>query len=852
MTLKIYANIQIFRIIALILIIVTGFLPASAGESYFVRGIVRDSISNEPIPYASVVTQETGRGGVADESGIFEITIPVETKALQISCVGYDKYILPIKRNRLNTYAVYLQPSTTQLQEVVVRKGKYSKKNNPAVDFMRMLKERAPLTDPLRNDFYSYDKYERITMGMNDFKPEEKNALIRKFPFLVNHVDTSEVSGKPYLSLIVKEKLSEINHRREPEAYREIITAQRADGVDEIIDPTSMRALFEDVLREIDLYQNDITLLQNKFVSPLSRIAADFYKFYLTDTVSIDDERCIVLSFYPHNHAAFGFMGHVYVPEGDSTMFIRRVEMHTPRDINLNFIDNLYITQNYERAPDGSRLKTADILTIELSIVGKHTGMYLQRTTNYANHSFNEIADSTFHGDGNVVEVEGASTRDEQFWDNARLSEISYGERNVGTLMEHLRQVPLYYWGEKALKILFSGYIMTGNPSKFDIGPVNSMLSFNQTEDVRFRFGGMTTAALSPRWFARAYGAYGLKDHRWKYKAELEYTFLDKEQHAYEFPMQSIRLTSMYDIDRPGQNYLFTSADNIVLSLRRASDDRSLYRRLNKLEFTYENRWNFTIGVALSNIWREAAPSMPFIDGHGNHIKNFTENTVELLLRYAPGEKFMQTRSYRFPINLDAPAITLRHIFAPKGVFGTKYAVNTTEIDIQKRWWFSAFGYLDMYIGGGHVWSSSSFLDLLIPNANLSYIIQPRSFALMNPMEFINSSYASIDLTYWANGALFNYIPYLKKLKLREVFCFRGIWGNLSDRNNPALHPELLQFPAGTGMVKMDKGPYMEASVGIENIFKVLRIDYVWRLNYLDVPYAIDRHGLRLAIHVTF
>lgn len=824
-----------------------------AEDEYFIRGIVRDSITSEVLPNASVVIPGSGRGVMADDRGIFEITVPAATKYLQISYVGYERLILPLKRNSYNVYAAYMRPQSTQLREVEVHRQRYSKHNNPAVDFMRRLKERAPLTDPRRHPYYSYDRYERITLGLNNFNTEQRTAMMAKFPFLAEHVDTSAVSGKPYLGLMVKEKRSQLNYRREPASWREIVGGVRSEGIDEMLDPASMRVLLEDIVREIDLYQNDITLLQNRFVSPLSRIAADFYKFYLTDTVQLGDERCIVLSFYPHNHASFGFMGHVYVPEGDTTMFIRRVEMHLPREINLNFINNLYLSQTYRRAPDGSRLKVNDDLTIEMGLSDKDNGLYIHRMCAYDNHSFDDIPDSVFSGDGRCIEEHGAAQRDSIYWHDARIVGIAQGESRVGELMQRMRSVPLFYWTEKAVRIMFTGYISTDNPSKFDIGPVNSMMSFNSTEGTRLKFGGMTTANLSKRWFARAWGAYGFRDNRWKYNAELEYSFIDKDYHSREFPMRSVRLTSQYDIDRPGQHTLFTTPDNIVLSLKRLTDDRVVYKWYNRLEFMWETRSQFSVNVAANSIRREAAPQMPLVDGYGNRVNNFTENTFELTLRYAPGEKVFQARSYRIPVNLDAPAITLRHIFAPKGFGGSRYAVNTTELDIQKRWWFSAFGYLDMYLGGGVVWSRSSFFDLLIPNANLSYIIEPRSFALLSPMEFIQSWNASFDLTYWANGALFNFIPYLKDLKLREVFCFRGFIGGLNNRANPALHPELLQFPTGTGSItKMDHGPYMETSVGIENIFKVLRVDYVWRLSYRDVPYEIDRHGVRIAVHVTF
>lgn len=825
----------------------------AAGQTYFVRGIVRDSITDEGIPYASVVVGSSGYGSVTDAQGIFEMSVPVNANALQITCVGYDKKVLPIKRGNVNMYAVYLSPSTTELNEVIVKKEKYSKKNNPAVDFVRGIKNDGNITDPLHRDFYSYDKYERITLGLNEFNSEDQSYLARKVPELAEHVDTSEVSGKPYLSLLVKEKKSKENFRRSPSSHREIVEGSRSEGIDEMFDQQSMRTFFEDVLREIDLYQNDINLLQNRFVSPLSRIAPDFYKFYLTDTVEVAGERCIVLSFYPHNRSTFGFIGHIYVPAGDSTMFIKKVEMHLPREINLNWVDNMYVSQTFNRADDGSRLKTSDDLTLELSVVAGKGKMYASRRTSYANHSFDSIPQGVFTGGGIVMEQEGAKYRDEVYWEEARaMTFINNGEKRVGDLMGKMRRVPFIYWSEKVIKLLFSSYLPIGKDSKFDFGPINSIISFNAIEDVRLRIGGMTTANLSPRWFARFYVAHGFKDHRWKYQLELEYSFLDKEYHSREFPSQSIRFVSSYDIDRPGEHYNYTSPDNIVLSFGRMKNDRASYRRYNSLLFNYETRDNFTASIELANEAQFAAQTMPFVNGYGERIGYYTENLAKIVFRYAPGEKFYQTRNHRIPINLDAPAITLRQTLAPKKFLGSTYAINKTELDIEKRWWFSAWGYLDTYISGGHVWSTSPFMSLHIPNVNTSYIVQPRSFALMNPMEFISTSFVSFDIAYMANGAILNYVPLIRKLKLREVFGFRGYWGKLDKLSDPTYHPELPRFPADTGVTPLNKGPYMEFSVGLENIFRVLRVDYVYRINYRNVPYKIDRSGVRIAIHITF
>ena len=605
-------------------------------------------------------------------------------------------------------------------------------------------------------------------------------------------------------------------------------------------------------MREIDLYKNDIVILQNRFVSPLSRIAPDFYKFFLTDTIQIDGEKCVELSFTPHNTATFGFLGHVYVPLNDSTMFIKRVDMKLPPRINLNFIESLYIRQDYVKAADGSRLKTRDDMTIELSILPGAQGLYARRNTAYDNHSFDKYPNQEIFNElGSEIVLEDAYSKDNSFWETVSITPSTNGENKISDLVSRLRSVPAYYWTEKAIKLLFSGYIQTAKKSKIDIGPLNTFISHNDLEGFRFRFGGMTTANLSKHIFARGYAAYGIDDEKMKYSGEIEYSFNEKRYHSREFPIHSIKASHEYDIHRIGQDYMFTNADNFVLSFKRQKDLLIAYKRNTNLEYTLELKNNFSFNAILSHERLEATENVPFITNSGLVQNHYNETTLCLQFRYAPGEKFYQTKSYRIPVNLDAPAIVISHTFGPQKFLGNTFTINKTELSFQKRFWFSAFGYTDVILKGGHIWSKTPYPSLLIPNANLTYTIQPESFALMNPMEFVNDSYVSWDLTYWANGTIFNYIPLFKKLKLREVFCFRGVSGTLSNKNNPLYSNNLYIFPSAQQPVEMNWKPYMEISAGIENIFKCLRLDYVWRLSYKNLP-GIDKSGLRLAVHVTF
>ena len=839
------------RLFLLLLCLPCAFVGVAASD-ILVKGLVLDSVSNEPVSFAMIEAQGVNRSVQADTAGHFNIYVP-QGCSLKVIQLGYTPKEVKAKKK----LTVKISPDGVGLSEIVVRpkRQKYSKKNNPAVDFMQKIRAGNDKTDPRRHPYYNYDKYERITLALDNFRAEDEagrqTGIARSFPLLKQYMDTSAFNGNTILNVALREKSSIVNHRATPESTRETVAGFRSEGIDQILDPQATQVLYEDVLREVDIYDNDITIMQNRFVSPLSRIAADFYRFYLTDTVSVNGEECIELTFTPQNTASFGFVGRLYVLQNDTTFFVKRIEMSVPKNINLNFVKNLKIVQEYTRADNGARLKALDDMIVEVGI-GSEPQLYGRRVTGYRGHNFNLPVDTTvFSRRVPVAQMAGATERTEAFWKPRRFVGISRSENSVGEMLEGMRQNKVYYWAEKTLQVLVTGYIHTGNPSKIDIGPVNTFMSFNDLEGLRLRGGFMTTANLSKRWFARAWTAYGFKDHKWKYMVEAEYSFHDKDYHSREFPVHSLRATHKYDVDMLGQHFMFTNPDNFFLSFRRCKDTMLSYERLTSLRYTLELENNFSIVTEAAVRRLEPSRFIALFDGTGKFYGHRTTSSVTLTLRYAPGEKFFQTKSARLPVNLDAPVFQLSHTFAPDGCLGNRVAVNVTQASFQKRFWFSAFGFADVILKAGHVWGRTSWLNLLIPNANLSYTIQPESFSLMNPLEFINDTSAQWDITYWANGALFNLIPGLKKLRLREVFAFKGVWGHLSDTNNPSLHPELLRFPPNAFTQRMSDTPYMEFSTGLDNVFRILRIDYVWRLSYRNTPDA-PNSGVRIALHFSF
>jgi hypothetical protein len=831
---------------------------ASAQQTIQVEGYVKDSETREALPYVTVSLRGTTKGSATDKNGYFSMRTTSDSLTLSVSYVGYETSLTTLRKG-YNKVDILLKPSTYELTEITVRPGKerYSKKDNPAVAFARNVIARRNLNDPYDHDYFSYNTYEQRTFAFDDFDVEKarRNWMYKQVEFIFDYVDSTSIRGRTILPLYNEEIIEDYYYRKSPRAERTVVGGTKRAGIIEIISEDGVKQFIDEAFQDVDIFRDNIPLFLKRFVSPLSSIGPDYYKYYLLDTVLIDDAPCMDLGFAPFNSESFGFVGHLYVTL-DSTFFVKKIKLNTPRDINLNFIGEMSIEQEYVRTDDGTRILTKNDIALIFRLNRKMKGSYARRVALHRNHSFEKPQDvAVFEEKAPVMESEGARRQTDEFWNEAREGAEEIQKTSVEKMMTQLREVPFFYWSEKAINILVNGYIQTSETnSMFEFGPANTFISGNALEGARLRLGGTTTVNFSRQLFMDGYLAYGLKDHRPKGDAILEYSFNKKRTFRKEYPFHYVRAEYMYDINQIGQHYLYTNADNMFMMLKRRENNLITYMQKAELSYYRENYRGLGYSVMLRHLTEWATPDVPFSligqDGMLTPTDHYTSAQLEFRLRWAPNEKFYQSRNYRYPITLDAPIITLSHITARKGVLGADHNYNRTELGVRKRFWMSPFGYVDLYGQAGRVWNRVPYPLLHIPNANLSYSIEAETFPLMNPMEFINDRFASWEMTYFMNGWLFNRLPLIKKLQVREVFSFRGWYGDLSDKNNPAVNGEgLYEFPKNTYM--MGDKPYMEVGVGVENIFKLIRLDYIWRLSYRDHE-GVPNSGLRVKMKFSF
>ena len=857
--------------IFLILLLAVWLLPVSAYSQ--IRGVITDSLTNEPLMYITVQYEGKGVGGISNAQGEYEVETRSGWNELTFSAIGYvtKKVKFAPGTKVLN---VKMMTDDIMLSEVVVKpkKEKYSRKNNPAVEFMKKVIANKKELKLEENDYYQYQKYEKMKMSINDVTPEKmEKGIYKKFSFFKDQVEVSPKTNKMILPISIKETGSKTIYRKNPKSKKTIIEGMNSTGIEEFFSTGDMLGtILNDVFSDINIYDDDIRLLQRRFVSPIGRGAISFYKFYLMDTLMVDKRECVHLTFVPQNSQDFGFTGHLYVVK-DSTYAVKKCTMNLPKNTGVNFVENLDIVQEFEQLPDSNWVLTDDDMTVELAFVKGIQGLEVQRTTKYTDYNFDEIEARLFRLKGNVIKESNMLAKSDEYWAKVRQVPLTKKESTMDLFMNRIEQIPGFKYVIFGAKALIENFVETGSkdhPSKFDFGPINTIITSNYVNGTRFRLSGLTTGNFHPHWNFSGYGAYGTKDHKWFYSAQAAYSFNKREYVLWEFPKHYLAFKYTYDVMSPMDKYLDTDKDNVFVGWKWTTVDQMSYIRDATLTYELETPIGFSMKAmarlrndepagGVLQYWKNDGKVPGVWDETNTLIKDITTTELGISLRYAPGETFVNTKQRRVPVSLDAPQFTLSHTLGIKGVLGGEYNFNLTEASIRKRFWFGSWGKLDVTLRAGAQWNKVPFPLLNLPMANLSYINQHNeSFNLINNMEFLNDRYGSLALTYDMNGKLFNRIPLIKKLKWREIFRIRGLYGTLTDKNNPykSHDNDLFLFPMRDGQPTsfvMGKTPYVEASVGIYNIFKLLHIEYVRRLTYTDIP-GVKKDGIRFMILMIF
>ena len=838
-----------------------------AQQPLHITGTVIDEETGDSISFASIVYQGHNISTVANVHG--QYTIPRhEGWNFTVSAVGYKTRIIAVNSKTRRKLNITLKPAKQELAEVTVRskRNRYSRKDNPAVELMRRVVAAKKKTDLSNNDYYHYNKYEKLTLALNDLTPTQlENPPFSKKPWLLDQVEVSPYTNKLVLPISVDETVSQKFYRKKPQDEKTIIQGQTSTGINDYFQTGDIiNTVVKDVFTDIDLYQDDIRILQRPFTSPMSEKGISFYRYYIEDTLAIGRDSCIHLAFVPNNMQDMGFRGDLYILN-DSTLHLRRCQLSIPKQSNVNFVESLQVLQEYEQLPDGQWVLTTDDMITELQLFDFiSAGAIVTRITRYSEYDFSEVPNKIFHGQKKEVTEADAQMRDKQFWNQYRQVELTHSENSMNKFMENIENMKGFKYIIYGFKTLFENSMETGDPNYVDICPINTLLTRNYVDGWRTRLSAKTTANLNKHLFLSGYYARGWSSHRNYYDAEMTYSLNAKKYLPHEFPRRTMTIQASQDICSPSDRFMESDKDNIFVAMKWAETNKMMSYNRQKISFEYETDWGLKAIISGKTEENEAFGAMnyqtldkPFVPvnrktGNGEYLRT-TE--ASFFLRYAPGETYINNKLRRRVINLDAPVFSLSHTIGFNGVLGGDYNFHLTEAHIFKRFWLTSWGKFDVDIKGGIQWDQVPYPLLIMPAANASYIQQPRTFSLINTMEFANDRYVSLMLAWDMNGKILNRIPLAKKLYWREYLGLRMLWGDLSDKNNPYLpenagNPRLMYFPEGMNIMTPNR-PYAEMVIGVHNIFKFFRVEWVKRLTYKDLPSA-PHWGIRYGVSLTF
>ena len=842
-----------------------------------ISGIVVDAKTGEKLPFVNVVFAKGG-GTQTDVNGRF--SLPFKAGKVRFSTIGYETHTEKIEK--AGRITIKLKASDFSFKEAVVKakKGKYSRKNNPAVELMKKVIAAKKKQDLKQHDFYSIDKYSKLVFAFNDVTDRVfEEGEFKRFPFLKDHVETCNETGKLILPISVDETVTRNIYRKKPEADKTIILGQRSEGINDLFNTGDiMTTMLKDCFTDVDIYEDEIRLLQYPFTSPISsRTAISFYRYFLEDTLSIDGDSCIRVDFTPNNPQDFGFSGSLYVLK-DSTYRLKKADIGIPARSDVNFVERMRIIQEFQQLPSGEQALVKDNMLIQLKIVNFLQKFQVKRTTEYRNFSFEPIPEKTFKFKGNQMTDANAMMRDKGFWEEHRSEELSSSENRMDALIKKLEQVKGFKFVLFVAKAFIENFVETSvdpdKPSKVDIGPVNTMITQNFVDGLRLRASAQTTANFNPNLFLKSYVAYGFKDNRWKGLAEVTYSFNKKAYLPREYPVNNLTFSYNRDVMSPSDKFMPTDKDNVFTSFKWTTVDHMLYYENFRLFWDREwaNGLRFNAQLRTQKDEPTAALFYQSLDGTGAptrnaqlHRKQFRTNDLTLGLNYRPGTTWINTKQRRIASNHDAPIYNISHTVGLYEHMSKNYTYNLTEASIYKRLWLASWGKIDAQFKGGIQWNRVPFPLLITPAANLSYIMEDNTFSLIDNMEFLNDRYVSAMISWDMNGKILNRIPLIKRLKWREYFGCNILWGTLSSKNNPFLaknanNGRLYYFPGHfnadgsfdyLSTVMDKKKPYVEVIAGIHNIFKLFHVEYVRRLTYLDDP-DTQKWGIRFMFRLTF
>ncbi len=779
-----------------------------------ITGTVKDRQSDEPIPFASVLLRKSGEGVLTDSSGKF-LLLPERWSAndtLQILSVGYKPVlvVLPIK---LDSFSISIKMEVLPPAVEAIVKSKYSR----ALWFWKKIISKKPINDRTRWDNYAYEVYNKLELDLDNINKQKlgQNKLLKPLNFVLAFVDSTS-EDKPFLPVYLTETLSDYFYQKDPRKAYEILKAAKVDGIDN----ESMVKQLGGMYQNVNVYNNFIPVFDKLFISPFNDNADKYYHFKLLDTQYLSRKRLVHLRFTPKQKGADVFTGDCWV--NDTSFAIQKITLRPAEDANINYIGGLSLIQEFRLINDSIWFLYKDKFVADIIPLGKSKlALKGRKTTTYKNVVLNNASTSLTLQKTKKAEqidaVKNMMAQPDSFWVRNRHEELNKNEQTVYKVLDTLEKNPTFIHYRNTLNFITTGTKDIGN---ITIGPWFYWISGNNYEGTRLRWDMATNKGFNKKLYLHGYLGYGFDDKKWKGKIEARYLLNHN-------PWTYIHASYRNDFDNGQVYYDQLSTDNLFATGFRRPNIPFKFQRAEekKLEFYKETPSGFDFGFAASSKQYEALENLPgkeFFPAVAGSPFNSFETSVRL--RFAYLERTIEDGFYRVTLGSDLPIVDARFTHAWPGVLKSSYQYNRLDLSVSDYLKVAPYGILYYNFFGGKVYGTVPYQFLAIQPGNELYYYNKYAFNLMRRFEFVTDRFVGFNLEHNFGSGLFRYIPLTRKLKFRQFWSAKGVIGNLTDANKQ------LNFVGNYPFKSLDNKPYLELGTGVDNIFKLFRVDLVWRV----------------------
>lgn len=779
-----------------------------------ITGVVKDKQSDEPIPFASAVLKLNGSGSLTDTIGKFSFLVDklITPDTLQILSVGYKPVLIPLLFSK-DSFFVEVKLEVLPPNGEAVVKSKY----NRALWFWKQMMKHKSTNDRTKWNNYAYEVYNKLELDLNNVNKTKlgQNKMLKPLNFVLVYVDSTS-EEKPFLPVYLTETLSDFFYQKDPKKFYEIIKAAKTNGIDN----ESLIKQLGGMYQNINVYNNFIPVFDKQFVSPLNENADRYYNFKLLDTQYLFKKRLVHLRFTPKQKGTDVFEGDCWI--NDTSFAVQKITLRPAVDANINYLSSLSLIQEFKLVNDSTWFLYKDKFVADITpLGGSKLSLKGRKTTTYKNVVLNDTSITSRLALNKKAEeidvVKNSLDFADSFWVKNRHEELNKNERTVYKVLDTLMKNPTYVRYRNTLTFLSTGVKDIGN---IRIGPWFYWFSGNNYEGNRLRFDLSTNKDFNRKLYFHTYLAYGFDDKRFKGKFESRY-LLDAKNWTY------LHASYKDDFDNGQIHFDQLSTDNVFATWFRRSGIPFKFQRATeaKLDFYRETPVGLAFGVTAASKDFQALLNLPdetlFPQTNGHTFNSF-ETTVRL--KYAFAERFVEENFYRTSLGSEYPIVDFRFTHGWPGVLKSSYQYNKVDLSISDNVQIAPFGNLSYNFFAGKVYGTIPYQFLELMPGNELYYYNRYAFNLMKRFEFIADRYAGFNLEHNIGSGLFRYIPLTRKLKFRQFYSMKGVVGNLTPENKQ------LNFVGNYPFKSLDDNMYLELGTGIDNIFKLFRLDFVWRV----------------------